>query len=107
MMWLWEKTPLNHRKSKTLRRSQVHTTARASNLQHSTHKRVHEVTQALTRVLSVVILFLVPMQIPSMDVGDQIYKFVFKKKFWFNEFTETELGANEVAFNLIYCQVRT
>ncbi len=48
MMWLWEKTPLNHRKSKTLRRSQVHTTARASNLQHSTHKRVHEVTQALT-----------------------------------------------------------
>lgn len=47
------------------------------------------------------------MQMPSMDVGDQPYKFVFKKKFWFNEFTETELGANEVAFNLIYCQVRT
>lgn len=65
MMWLWEKTPLNHRKSKTLRRSQM----------------------------------------PSMDVGDQPYKFVFKKKFWFNEFTETELGANEVAFNLIYCQL--
>jgi hypothetical protein len=104
MMWLWEKTPLSHRKSKTLRRSQVHTTARASNLEHATHKRVHEVTQALT---CGDLFSRAKKQIPSMDVGDQLYKFVFKKKFWFNEFTETELGANEVAFNLIYCQVRT
>jgi hypothetical protein len=47
----------------------------------------------------------VDCQVPTIDVGDQHFKFMFKKKFWFNEFTEAELGANEIAFNLVYCQV--
>lgn len=84
VMSFWERNPPQRKNMKTLRKGQV--------LPSST--------------TSVVSPCLIPccLQIPTEGPAEQ-YKFVFKKKFWFNEFNDSELAGNEVAFNLIYCQV--